>query len=72
MESSKGGIVTIGEGGINVTVIVDVNGIGNQIFQFGYFQGCIRRTACCLVLLQFQLEVQTQPVGQVRGSILAI
>jgi len=43
-----------------------------KFVQCWYFQGRISRTTCWLVLIQFQLEMQTQQVGQFRGSSLTI
>lgn len=42
----------------------------SMFLQCWYFQECILRTTCLLVLLQLHLGVQTPLVGQMRGCLL--
>ena len=67
-ESSKWGVWRHGrEGQMSQWLLLSVPLVTMNV-QCWYCQWCIARTTCWLELLKLQLQVQTQLVGQMRGS----
>jgi hypothetical protein len=62
--------VTSGETEINVTLIVAVNAIGNHISPMLIFPRELFKNHMLSLLLQLQLEVQSQHVRQITISFL--
>ena len=66
------GRVTSGERGMTVAMIVAVNAIGNHVSPMLMSPRVHFKNHMLTGALQLQLEVQTEQVGQMRGSLLTI